>query len=143
MIIYHINKATEMQTIQFLFLCEADFIPRLSSIVNINDYAKKLFTLATRFEAWEEDCLVGLVALYCNDPKIAFITSVSVDKKYRRKEIASTLLGLSINNVERKGLDFIHLEVSKENFPAIKLYKNAGFVVIESKEETIKMELVI
>ena len=84
---YLSNKASEAEIAEHLSRCDADFVPPLSGRVEINDYAKKIASKATRFEAWSGGTLVGLVAAYCNDQEkhIAYITSVSVLRNGRAK----------------------------------------------------------
>ena len=79
---YQSNKASEVEIAEHLSRCDADFVPLLSSRVEIKNYAKKIINKATRFEAWSGDTLLGLVAAYYNDQekRIAYITSISVLK---------------------------------------------------------------
>ena len=77
-----------------LLACDDSFIPALSSRINISDYAQKIYDKAITFEAWNKNELIGLIATYFTQPEsgIAFITNVSVSKKYNGKGIASKLL---------------------------------------------------
>ena len=91
MVEYLLNKASELEIAKHLLHCDADFIPPLSNRIDINKYAQKIASRATRFEAWSDSTLVGLVAAYCNDQEnhIAYITSVSVERvgrpRHRRR----------------------------------------------------------
>jgi len=95
---YLSNKASVVEIAEHLSCCDADFVPPLSSRVEINSYAKKIVSKATRFEAWSEGTMVGLAAMYCNDleNRIAYITSVSVLKEWMGKGIAARLMNLCI-----------------------------------------------
>lgn len=77
---YCLNKASESEIAGHLKQCDADFVPPLSSRVEIKDYAQKIANKATRFEAWSDGTMVGLVAAYYNDHenRLVYITSVSV-----------------------------------------------------------------
>jgi ribosomal protein S18 acetylase RimI-like enzyme len=125
-----LNKAADAEIVDHLFRCEADFFPRLSGRVEISSYAQKIARKATKFEAWADGMLVGLVAAYCNDPErhMAYITSISVLREWMQKGIAHRLLSWCIKHVKEVGFDGIELEVNSENRPAIKLYEKNGFI---------------
>lgn len=128
---YFLNKASEAEIAEHLACCDADFVPPLSGRVEINDYAKKIASKATRFEAWSGDTMVGLVAAYCNDQeqRIAYITSVSVLRQWTGKGIAMNLVKRFIAHAKASGMRQINLEVASDNEAAINLYEKSGFVV--------------
>lgn len=140
---FDLNKATSVQIAEHLLECDVDFVPPLSERIEINDYAKKIAINATRFEAWSGEKLVGLLAVYCNDKlqRIAFITSVSVQKESKGKGIASILMQRCIAHVRSTGMRQINLEVANGNLPAIGLYEKSGFVAGITKASFIAMNL--
>ena len=140
---YDLNKASEAEIAEHLLCCDADFVPSLSSRVEINDYARKIAGKATRFEAWSGGMLVGLVAAYCNDQEkhIAYITSVSVLREWMGKGIAANLMKQCIEHAETSGMWQISLEVASDNTPAIKLYEKSGFVAGKVNAPFVTMEL--
>ena len=71
------DRATDEDIARHLRLCDTDFVPALSTRVQIPEYAEKLVSHAVRFEAWQHGILVGLIAAYCNDRENdrAYITS--------------------------------------------------------------------
>jgi ribosomal-protein-alanine N-acetyltransferase len=127
---YTLNKASAVEIAAHLSSCDADFVPTLSSRVEICSYAEKIARNAIRIEAWAGSLLVGLVAAYCNDHKelTAYISSVSVLKTWGRKGIAAKLLMQCIDLAKANGMQQISLEVASENTAAIKLYERSGFV---------------
>jgi ribosomal protein S18 acetylase RimI-like enzyme len=129
MIEYRLNKATEAECAEHLLQCDVYFVPPLSGRVAIGDYSKKLANMATRFEAWVGNTLVGLVAAYCNDKhaRVAYITSVSVLPAWKGKGIASRLIDRCIEHAELLGMRQITLDVAQDNIAAIKLYEKYGF----------------
>jgi ribosomal protein S18 acetylase RimI-like enzyme len=137
------NKATETEIAKHLLHCDADFVPPLSNRVKINDYAKKIASKATRFEAWSGDTLIGLVATYCNDQenRIAYITSVSVLREWTSKGVAARLLEQCLEHAKASGMRQISLEVAKNNTLAIKLYEKSGFVASKLNTPFISMNL--
>lgn len=56
------------------------------------------------------------------------ITNVSVDRDYRRKGIAAALLGHTLKEGEKLGIEAFTLEVRIGNLPAISLYEKFGFM---------------
>jgi len=140
---YDLNKASEAEIAEHLLCCDADFVPSLSSRVEINDYARKIAGKATRFEAWSGGMLVGLVAAYCNDQEkhIAYITSVSVLREWMGKGIAANLMKQCIEHAETSGMWQISLEVASDNTPAIKLYEKSGFVAGKVNAPFVTMDL--
>lgn len=143
MVKYLLNEASELEIVKHLLLCDDNFLPHLSDRVNIIDFAQKIVSKAVRFEAWSEGELVGFVAVYCNDNEnsIAYITSVSVLKEWMGKGIAGLLIKQCIEYVEMSGMKQISLEVSSDNFSAIKLYKKNGFFVEKAKAPFVNMNL--
>jgi ribosomal protein S18 acetylase RimI-like enzyme len=140
---YRLNKASEVEIAEHLSRCDADFVPSLSGRVEIKDYAKKIGSKATRFEAWSGGTLVGLMAAYCNDQekRIAYITSVSVLKAWTGKGIAARLVGQCVERAKISGMRQISLEVASDNMPAIRLYEKSGFIAGKSNAPFVSMNL--
>ena len=140
---YLSNKASAVEIAVHLRTCDTDFVPPLSGRVEINDYAQKILSKASRFEAWSSGTLVGLIAAYCNDQekRIAYITSVSVLKEWTGKGIAACLMSRCINDMKALGIWQICLEVASENTPAIRLYQKNGFVASNDNVPFVTMNL--
>ena len=142
---YKIKTAVEEDILAHLIECNANFRPPLDEKVNIEEYSKKLFKKSLTFEAWTNQILIGLVAVYFNDLKnySGYITNVSVIRKYIGQGIASKLLKMSIEYAKTNHFREISLEVSKESKNAIHLYKRFGFSDFKSKDDLILMKLVL
>src|SRR5579862_1552588 len=137
------NRATEGEIAGHLLLCDATFVPPLSSRVEISAYAHKLSAYATRFEAWAEGALVGLVAIYCNDASLhlAYIASVSVLPGSQGAGIASQLMEQCIEYVREAGFESIELEVDSENGKALHMYARLAFVARSTPSRNVIMGL--
>ena len=123
-----LNKATENEILNHLLSCDADFVPPLSSRIEIKRYALKIKEKAMRFEAWYCSSLVGMVAAYFNSQQnTVFITSVSLLKSHQGRGIASKLMRTCIENAKNNGFQFIELEVDGENDDAFRIYKKLNF----------------
>lgn len=142
---YLSNKASEAEIADHLLHCDVDFASPLRSRVQISDYAKKIASKATRFEAWSGSTLVGLVAAYCNDQEklIAYITSVSVLRNSTGKGIAYRLMNQCIEHAKELGMRQISLEVARGNTSAIRLYRKSGFVASRTKSAFVKKNLIL
>jgi len=140
---YLSNKTSGAEIAEHLRCCDDDFVPTLSARVAIPEYAQKIASKATRFEAWSNDKLVGLVAAYCNDylTNTAYITSVSVLKAWTGNGIATNLIGRCVAYAKAAGMHYVGLEVATYNIPAIKLYEKNGFVAASLGMPFIPMKL--
>ncbi|KQQ13245.1 hypothetical protein ASF53_13785 [Methylobacterium sp. Leaf123] len=125
-----------------LTLCAHAFSPPLDRRVTIPDYAAKLATRAERFEAWDGSALIGLVAVYCNDPArdAAYVTSVSVVPERTRAGIGHRLLSAAIAHARGLGFKRIALDVDREA-PALALYRRLGFADEAQDDATLHLSL--
>ena len=122
-IIYKINSSTQDEIKSHLEECSNEFTPPLSNYVDIEKYSSKIFEKATRFEVYNKEKLVGLIAIYLNkEEKYGFITNVSLESKFQGLGISKKLLDESINYILEIGLKKIILEVYSINNKAINFY---------------------
>ena len=128
--VYATNQATADQICAHLAAC--NFTPPLGTRVVLTDYAVKLATFAERFEAWVGGHLIGLVAIYCNDPAkaAAHITNVSVDPAHTRHGIARHLLDMALTEAASRGFATVSLQVDPRADAALALYSAMGFATI-------------
>jgi len=124
------DRAGAAVIVEHLADCDGQFVPQLSSRVDLAAYGIKLAAHATRFEAWDEGRLVGLVAAYLNDPErwSAFISNVSVAPDRHGEGIASRLLVQCIDHARAAGFARLALSVDARNDRARALYSKHGFV---------------
>lgn len=141
---YTRNSADAQTVHQHLLLCDESFSPALSNRVNILDYANKITAKAELFEVWDQNILVGLLAVYCDDPNLntAFITNVSILPEYQQMGLASNLLRLCISEIRTKGFQKLRLEASASLPHVAHLYHKHGFEEVKRSGETIIMEMV-
>ncbi len=55
------------------------------------------------------------------------ITNVAVDKEYRGRQIAFSMLSYAMEETKKEGMEAFTLEVRTSNIPAQKLYEKLGF----------------
>lgn len=138
------NTISLNQLINIHHICDQDFIPKLSSKVNIEVYCKKLHSNSTIITLHNNDKdLLGLVAVYVNneETRVAYISSVCILKQHWGKGLGKLLLKETISFVAKKKFRSIKLEVGIENYVAIKLYNSFNFKVIEKGLSTQIMQL--
>lgn len=102
---------------------------------NIETYAMKIFQNGICCAAKVNGTICGLIAFYANntDTKTAFITSVLVDKSYRKQGVATLLLKNAEEYCVKNGMIKISLEVDKRNEKAIALYTKFNYKIISSR----------
>ena len=118
--------------IKHLYKCSSSFIPHLDSYVNSDEYSEKIFEKSTLFCKFDDDKLIGLLAVYDNPTeKFGWITNVSVDPDYFGKGIATELLKECHKHFEIKKYFSIFLEVFLDNKKALNHinYKGEGSCV--------------
>jgi len=141
---YKTGTATREQILQHLRACDGNFIPALSSRVDLNDYSRKLSEKAVSFECWDNDVLAGMLNSYLdNGSESGFISNVSVLHGYAGRGLGSSLLHMCLDYAADHGFRNIRLEVSPQNTPAVKLYSRAGFHWIPNPGGSYLMQLEI
>jgi ribosomal protein S18 acetylase RimI-like enzyme len=136
---YKINTSREEDVLKHLLHCDSQFLPQLSQRVSLELYSKKISENGVIFEAWANEILVGMVAIYLNDINQGYITNVSVYAEYGGRGIAKQILNNLIEYAKKNHITYIKLEVNEFNIPAVNLYKNFGFEIIEMNNKQIIM----
>lgn len=142
---YAANHASLEHVRNHLQACGDCFLPPLGQRVALGEYCGRIMAKAVRFEAWDGVMLVGLVAVYFNDPRRerAFVTSVSTLSAYMRRGVATELMRRAIDHARRKGFTVLDLEVGRGNARAHALYKKLGFIQCNEQRGAVWMRLAI
>lgn len=131
------------QIVDFLELINYDFNPPLSEKVNLSEYADKILSNAHLvYRLSQENRLIGLVVLYCNnvvDLK-SYIALVGVRKDYRGQGIAREMMKEAINYVNENR--FLTIGIHSNNIIAVSLYLDLGFCIKEDGDRKY-LELVV
>jgi ribosomal protein S18 acetylase RimI-like enzyme len=139
---YSVNNTTYLQIYEHLTLCDKSFIPILSERVSIDKYSKKIFDYAIRFEAFSGTKLIGLIAAYKHSSLCElFITNVSIDIDYVRKNVATDLLVKLIDFSLKNNFKVVRLEVNINNRNAISFYKKHNFIHVETNLDILIFKL--
>lgn len=122
---------------------DSEFVPALSSSINLYDYAKKICDNASIFSLYEDGKLVAALAVYSNDPnrQIAFCTMLAVDKQHRNCGVGTNLVRTAMDFLKKKSFKFFRLEIYKNNPKAIVFYKRLNFTIVSQSEHTVFAEM--
>ena len=138
-----VNRSHLEELRQHLIYSDTSFFPSLSTRVDLETYAKKIYDRANRFEAWDNGNLIGLVAVYCDNHEKhpAFITNVSVLPTYQGKGIASQLMNNCLEYIREQEFGVVELEVNQHNLVAVAVYQKYGFSTTCTKDQSLIMTL--
>ena len=132
MIRYTINESSVDLIKGHLRACDETYLPLLSERVDLDRYASKLHQFATRYETWQGDKLIGLVASYFGTDKArdVFVSNFSVVPAMTRRGIGTSLLARLVADARLRNCRSIRLEVGPRNHAAQKFYSKLGFVAL-------------
>jgi len=141
--VYTLNSAKPCDIVDHLRACNQSFIPPLSSRCEISEYAQKLISHSICFEAWKEQLLIGLIAIYCNrrNTESAYISNISVLPTFQGNGIGTRLLLECAQYARQLGYGFIDLNVDQRNISAIALYVKHGFKLLQAQGNSALMRL--
>lgn len=128
----------EKEIFEFLRKIDEEYIPPISTTVNLYNYTKKLVNKSNILTV-RNHCndLVGLCAFYCNDNvnKKAFISTIGMLNDYKGEGIGGELLTKTFIVCRKLSMRKVLLEVSLDNKTAFKFYKKNNFKVISRIEK--------
>lgn len=70
-----------------------------------------------------------IIVLYKNGTRVAGIETINVDPEYHGNGIGKKLLSAAEDDMKKKGINKINLEVSTGNIRAIRLYEKYGYYI--------------
>lgn len=138
MIDYAVNEPNTLDANEVLaFLKETDELvtPALSTLVDLEEYAKKITSKAVIFTARDEGRLIGLTAIYFNKaPGYSYSTYNMVKREYQLTEMVGVELSRMVGiYIREKGSAGIRFECRKSNKALVKFHlKNGAKIIGES-----------
>jgi ribosomal protein S18 acetylase RimI-like enzyme len=136
-----INKSSEKEIHEHLVKISPFFKPQLNSYVDLKIYSNKIFNKSVRFDCFNENNLIGLIALYISEG-FGFITNISVLPQFQGQGIAQNLLINCVCFVKKiEGIKYLRLEVFHQNKVAQSFYGKNNFKIISKSKKKVIMEL--
>lgn len=138
----HVNIPSE-EILQWLKECDEKLCSPRWSEIRLRMYAEKLSQNAYFTLGHEHDSKIGFIAYYLNtEERFAYITITAIAPSERGKGHASTLFYNFFENLPAD-MEYVSLEVSKNNTPAMNLYSKFGFILDADKGEKLLMKKVL
>lgn len=121
------------------FLKATDF----SAPISIESYAIKVLKHATFIAIIDNGLILGLSIVYLNrkEKDFAYLTYISIDKRYRGLGLGKILLSQTLEEAKIRGFETLKLEVKKSNHIATHLYRSLGFRDVLIMDNSSYMEL--
>ena len=135
---FKIDKTTKEDLHEYFKIIDNTFNPPISSRIALDVYAERLANLSRRVELWEDDRLVGILAVYINadDKRSAFAAMYSILPEFRGDDDIQVGFRFWMEKLARQAdFDQILCEVYKENIGLINYYESGGFKKIKDKDE--------
>lgn len=135
MIDYAVNELNTLPFGEVLsFLKETDNLvkPALSSLVDLEEYAKKITSKAVIFTARDAGNIVGLTAIYFNKaPGYSYSTHNVVKREYQLVEMVGVELSKMVGQyIRSNGSAGIRFECRKSNKALVKFHLRNGARII-------------
>lgn len=112
--------------------------PKLSKSSQLSSYLQKIYTFGKVYTLVDRIAKkhIGICAIYINDEikKIAYITLIGLLKEYRGQNLGTKLIKFCENEAKNNGMDFVKLEVKKNN-SAVKFYEHNGYCIADEETE--------
>lgn len=127
-----LNKGSYKFIYDLVVDLDGEFVPPLSTRIDLEQYSKKMDEYATVLAALSANGdLKGAIAFYCNDiqTKVAYITYLGVARFARGQGLGSALLDACIAKCAEVGMLRIDVKTWESNAPAIRLYQSRLFEV--------------
>ena len=135
-----INHSSSEEIALFLSDNAAAFNPPFDRSVDIVSYAQKLFDHAVRFELYDGDRMVALLASYVNtENSVAYVPYVCVEEGCKGCHCGQRLLEELYRYCRDKGVASVRLEVRSNNTRAVAFYEKQGFVCEGIDNEKLQM----
>lgn len=152
MIIYQVNEPQTLDEQEILvFLKETDELltPKLSSLVELEEYAKKITSKAVIFTARDAGQIIGLTAIYFNPaPNYSYSTYSMVKREYQLVEMVGVKLSKCVSDYTKSnGSAGLRYEIRKSNKQLLKYNLKRGAKILKESVypgtdiETLLMEI--
>ncbi|MCV2369882.1 GNAT family N-acetyltransferase [Roseateles oligotrophus] len=121
---------------------DGDFVPPLSSSVDLTEYSNKLYNKATIFSVHDKGALVAVMAVYCTDAvnRVAYGTMLAVAATHRIYGLGPNLIKSTLDFLKKSEFKVFRLEIYKTNPRVITLYRRLGFSIASETDTSVFVE---
>lgn len=138
MIEYLVNEPNTLDVKEVLrFLKETDSLvkPSLSTLVDLEEYSKKIVSKAVIFTARDNGELIGLTAIYFNKaPEYSYSTYTVVKREYQIVEMVGVEMSKMVRDYAKgNGSAGLRYEIRKSNKPLLRYHLRRGAKIIEER----------
>lgn len=133
MLEYSIQLPEFQEILDFLKRSDDEFDKPLSSKLDLDAYACKLWENSAVVTCRDNGVIVGMLNCYVNRPPLGFISNVCVLGAYQGKGAFTKMFSMLCRHCWSQGVEMIALEVNKGNEKALKAYLEIGFVISEDR----------
>lgn len=81
-----------------------------------------------------------IIVLFRRGTQVAGIETIGVDPTFQHKGIGKELINAAENEIVKRGIKQIRLEVSVGNTPAVQLYQKSGYIIMSLLKDYYKFE---
>jgi predicted GNAT family acetyltransferase len=103
-----------------------------------NYFDSRMLETQKYFGYFINDDLISVAGIHVYSPvyNVTVLGNIATNKNYRNKGYASKLINKLVSVLQNE-VEFIGLNVKKDNFPAIKIYEKIGFIQTNEYEEAL------
>ena len=142
---FHIKPLSQEEIFCFLKKNENDHFKKLSELVDLKTYAKKLSENALHFTLYEKDELVGFCASYFNDDisKVGYISIISIVGGSRGLGLGGKLINHIIGYARQNFYKEIRIKPDCNNRVLIGFFIKQGFFMSEKIADRCLIKYII
>ena len=142
---FYIKSLSHEEILCFLKKNENDHFEKLSKLVDLEIYAKKLSENALHFTLYDKEELVGFCASYFNDDisKVGYISIISIALEYRALGLGGELINHIIVYARQNLFKEIEVKPDCNNKILIDFFTQQGFFISEKIADRCLIKYII
>jgi ribosomal protein S18 acetylase RimI-like enzyme len=128
--ICRLTKESYPDLLSFIQSVDSDFIPTISSRVDIDSWIQKVLDKGIYLGCISGSNLIGIVAFYANDNTThhAWLVYFAVSREHREKGVSQLLMDEVISHCVSAGMTKLITTTELHNSSSIRFYEKRGFV---------------
>ena len=135
---YVFSSLSFQEVLSFLRETDTMFPTPLSERVDLEMYAKKLSGHSDFSLSYAGNQMVGMISCYTNRPPMGYISNICVKESYQGKGVFKEMFRRLVDEIKKKGIHCLRLEVDDDNVRAMDVYSHLGFSVVKERRDLNK-----